>query len=444
MKMHADIRVGIGFGVALIILLFLGYFSFRNNQNFISSRLSIFNSTMVLNNIEQTQSTANLAEEIVAKYVITEDPSFLKSYDNALKAAAEHYQNLRELTVTNRNFQIMLDSFANVGGRKLAIHRKILNESAADHLKGKELINGDVNIRSTIEVNNIIATMRKEENKVLSAKIQISTDNIEKFQLTFILLMMTIVLILIVVLYVINASFKARLMADEKTKQINFELEAFTYSVSHDLRAPLRSIRGFTEVLRDEFGPTMNEEGNRLLGIVMKNASRMGQLIDDLLDFSRMGRKALTFSNINTQQLVKEVMQELMINMKREVIWEIAPLPNLMGDFSMIKQVWVNLISNAIKYSINTPVTKVQIGVHKEGGNVIFYVKDNGVGFDEKYSDKLFKVFQRLHNAKEFEGTGVGLALVHRIITKHNGKVWANARPNEGATFFFYLHNPTL
>lgn len=444
MKLYTNKWIVYGFLTAFLILLGLGYYSFKNNRDIINAREAIFLSNSILKEIEQIQSHAIRVEELLSKYIISGNDDYVDRYKAELKLASKDYSNLSKLINDNPIQLALLDSFRLSGKKKLTLHDRIIEHVERPGQEQVTIIMSAENTALSDKIYAAIDAMRTVENELLRARIDKSRQEIMGFQQVFLMLMLATLGSVAGVFLLVNSSFKSQLMAEEKTKLVNQELEAFTYSVSHDLRAPLRSIRGFTEVLRDEFGPTMNEEGNRLLGIVMKNASRMGQLIDDLLDFSRMGRKALTYSNIDTQQLVEEVKQELAVNVQREVSWEIASLPNIRGDFSMIKQVWINLISNALKYSVNTPVTKVQIGAHEEGGNIVYSVKDNGVGFDEKYSDKLFKVFQRLHNAKEFEGTGVGLALVHRIISKHNGKIWASAKPNEGATFFFYLRNPTL
>ena len=166
----------------------------------------------------------------------------------------------------------------------------------------------------------------------------------------------------------------------------------------------------------------------------------MGQLIDDLLAFSRMGRQEILKTNIDTHKMVEEVIEELIPKVKTKYIhWIIHSLPKVNGDMNTIRQVWINLISNAIKYSGNKERQCIEIGFADQGRQFVFYVKDNGVGFDEKYKDKLFKVFQRLHSTEEFEGTGVGLALVEKIISKHGGKVWAEGKNNEGACFYFSL-----
>ncbi len=232
----------------------------------------------------------------------------------------------------------------------------------------------------------------------------------------------------------------ARHKAEQKVIAINNELEAFTYSVSHDLRAPLRSIDGYSKILQEDYGSTMDGEANRLLEIIRNNARRMGQLIDDLLDFSRLGRKEMEKSTVDMQALVTHIQQELVSQEKdRKIQVKINRLEEVTGDVRMMRQVWVNLISNAIKYSRLQEVADIEIGSNTDGNRVTYFIRDNGVGFDMKYADKLFGVFQRLHKVQEFEGTGVGLALAHRIVSRHGGKIWAEARVNQGATFFFFI-----
>ena len=228
----------------------------------------------------------------------------------------------------------------------------------------------------------------------------------------------------------------------ERTKELevaNKELEAFSYSVSHDLRAPLRSIDGYSRVLIEDYGDKLDEEGKRTLKVIMKNAVRMGQLIDDLLAFSRLGKQNLTKVNLDLSAITQSVVYDFKSQQKRDVEFNIKEVLPVQGDSAMLKQVMTNLVSNAIKYSTKKEKSIVEIGSYAENGSNVYYVKDNGAGFDMQYYDKLFGVFQRLHSANEFEGTGVGLALVQRIITKHGGKVWAEGKIDEGATFYFSL-----
>lgn len=219
----------------------------------------------------------------------------------------------------------------------------------------------------------------------------------------------------------------------------NKELESFSYSVSHDLRAPLRSIGGYSSILIEDYSDKLDAEGRRLLSVISRNAFRMGQLIDDLLSFSRIGKQNLVKVNLNLDSIVRHVIEELHSHRQEQTELIINPILTAQGDSSMLKQVFTNLISNAFKYSNKKDKARIEVGSWKEGDTNVYYVKDNGAGFNMEYYDKLFGVFQRLHSATEFEGTGVGLALVHRIITKHGGKVWAEGKVDEGATFYFSL-----
>jgi two-component system sensor histidine kinase/response regulator len=220
-----------------------------------------------------------------------------------------------------------------------------------------------------------------------------------------------------------------------KLQELNQEMESFSYSVSHDLRAPLRALLGYSEILWEDYNATLNEEGRALIGKIRKGGLRMERLIEDLLVFSKMGRRELSMTEVNMKQLAEKAVEDFP-GTKAKI--SIGPLPPVSGDASLLQQVWANLVSNAIKYSSNKPEPHIDIMATIEGNTVTYSVKDNGAGFDMKYADKLFGVFQRLHG-KEFEGTGIGLATAQRILKKHGGKIWAEAKENEGATFFFSL-----
>ncbi len=233
---------------------------------------------------------------------------------------------------------------------------------------------------------------------------------------------------------------KKVLKRTEELQAVNSEMEAFSYSVSHDLRAPLRGIIGFTTILEEEYVSQLDDEAKRITSVIKINTAKMGNLIDDLLNFSRIGRKPVDKTPIDTNELVKDIIAELSHNgIEDRIEWKIHHLPELKADANTIKQVWINLVSNAIKYSRNNDHPKVEIGSKRDENKITFFVKDNGVGFDEKYKQKLFKVFQRLHSSAEFEGTGVGLAIVEKVISKHGGKVWAEGELNNGACFYFSL-----
>jgi signal transduction histidine kinase len=231
---------------------------------------------------------------------------------------------------------------------------------------------------------------------------------------------------------------------EEKEKQIeaNKELEAFSYSVSHDLRAPLRHIMGFIELLRKTNSSNLDETGIRYLNTISESSLEMGNLIDALLTFSRLSRAELQRTTINSKNMVKRVLKTFSDDFSnRKIELKISELPDSFGDESLINQVWVNLISNAIKYTRNETISVIEIGGTKENGRTVFFIKDNGVGFDMKYSHKLFGVFQRLHKARDFEGIGIGLANVNRIIVRHGGECWVESQVGNGAKFFFSIAN---
>jgi signal transduction histidine kinase len=218
------------------------------------------------------------------------------------------------------------------------------------------------------------------------------------------------------------------------------ELESFSYSVSHDLRAPLRAIDGFSQALVEEYGPTLPVEGQHLLTTVRESAQRMGRLIDDLVGFFRLGTKPLVMAPVDLTVLADSVVRKLQqTNPDRRVAVTVAALPSVRGDPALLRQVLTHLVGNAFKFTRLRPDAQVDLGTRNEGTDVVCFVRDNGAGFDMRYAGKLFGVFQRLHRPDEFEGTGIGLALVQRIIRRHGGRVWADARVNEGATFFFTL-----
>jgi signal transduction histidine kinase len=228
----------------------------------------------------------------------------------------------------------------------------------------------------------------------------------------------------------------------EELDAANRELESFSYSVSHDLRAPLRHITGFAMMLRESATSTLDGEGQRFLTTIVDAATRMGRLIDDLLAFSRVGRTQLARSPVDLNRLIQEAKQEVCADINgRAVSWQVQDLPTVKADPALLRLVFVNLLSNALKYSAKRPQTEIEVGVMPERDDTVVFVRDNGVGFDMQYAHKLFGVFQRLHSNDEFEGTGIGLANVRRIVQRHGGRTWAEGAINRGATFYVSLPN---
>lgn len=234
----------------------------------------------------------------------------------------------------------------------------------------------------------------------------------------------------------LNTDLKINITQLEAT---NKELEFFSYSVSHDLRAPLRAINEYSKIIEEDHQEMLNESIKRLLHNIQHSTQKMETLIDDLLAFSRLGKKEVEKSLINMNKMTENVLQETSKSITHHAVIKINPLHPAEGDYALLHQVWVNLISNAIKYSGKKDKPEIEIGSTETENEITYHVKDNGAGFDMKYADKLFAVFQRLHNTDDFEGTGIGLAMVQRIIIKHAGRIWVQAAINEGATFYFTL-----
>lgn len=266
--------------------------------------------------------------------------------------------------------------------------------------------NGDKNPVSFLSLSSNITEKKIAENKIIKLNLQLEKEVIKR---------------------------------TEDINEAIAELEAFSYSVSHDLRAPLRAITGFSGMLKDEFGKDLNDEANRYLDIIQSGTKQMSQLIDDLLQFSRVGRLEINKMLFDPTPIVQEIFNKEKFSKDSTIEIVQNDLTEIYGDPNMIKLVFTNLILNAIKFSKEVNNPKVVIGIREKDGEANFYVQDNGVGFDMRYSDKLFKVFQRLHTNQEFEGTGVGLAIVARIIHKHGGKVWGESYPDSETVFSFSL-----
>jgi PAS domain S-box-containing protein len=278
----------------------------------------------------------------------------------------------------------------------------------------------------------------KKMNEVLEQKVRERTTELEKKQAELVNNEAALLNL------VEDLNFKSEELKRSTTmlEAANKELEAFTYSVSHDLRSPLRAINGFVNILIEDYSHLLDQEGKRICGIIQNNATKMGQLIDDLLAFSRLIKSDINVSAIDMDDLVKNVIADfgMTTDLSTKKI-TIDQLPETRGDRNMMKQVWVNLISNALKYSSKNKYAEIEIGCFKKDEADVYYIKDNGVGFNMDYAHKLFGVFQRLHGVNDFEGTGVGLAIVHRIISRHQGKIWAEGEVGKGASFYFTLPN---
>lgn len=276
----------------------------------------------------------------------------------------------------------------------------------------------DYNIRATRFDNDEIGTLTSAFNNMLS---EIEKQNAQ--------------------IIALNQNLEAKVRDRTQELEIAYnELEAYSYTVSHDLNAPLRKIDMFIDQYQAKGNAVMDEDGRRTFERIVANTRKMRQLIADLLAFSQLGKKELVKSDVNMKEMVQKILDEQEhLDGKRTIQYKLCDIPNAIADESTLNQVWANFISNALKYSKNNAVSNIEICFKDAGASVIYYIKDNGVGFDMKHYDKLFSAFQRLHTQREFDGTGVGLAIVQRIITRHGGEVWAESAPDQGATFYFSL-----
>jgi len=242
-------------------------------------------------------------------------------------------------------------------------------------------------------------------------------------------------------IYALNSALEQRVI--ERTAQLeaaNQELEAFSYSVSHDLRAPLRAIDGYTRMLMEDYEALLDTDGRRRCSVIRDETRRMGRLIDDLLAFSRLGRTPMQVTVIDMAALASAVFDEVTASTDcAQIEFRLERLPAALGDPALIRQVWANLLANAVKFSAKQPQAVIEVGGQPHGREAVYFVRDNGAGFDMRYAAKLFGVFQRLHSEHEFTGTGVGLAIVQRVIQRHGGRVWAESQIGQGATFYFAL-----
>lgn len=442
-------RILAGFSLVFIGILIIGAVSYRNTAILIAnSRLDTRSHDLLqlLNNVDVAMDEA---ENNHRRYLVTGEVVYLQSFRSLTEQKPTYLKYLKDLTAGSPAQEARVDQLQRLieqqinaetgaiakrdGGGFEAV-RKIALEGAAK--------------RELTAIHRTIGEMEVDERQSLRRRLGESTLSTTN---TIVLLALGALLQLVLlasVYYLIRHDITARRkvaaelqLRGELLEAANKELEAFSYSVSHDLRAPLRHIDGYASLLNKAVGDTLNEKAKRYLQTISDSAKQMGQLIDDLLVFSRMGRQEMLHTTVNLDQLIKTILYDLRLDLQgREISWTIDTLPEVPGDPAMLRQVFVNLISNAIKFTSTRPVAKIAIGLErKSAGEITVFVRDNGVGFDMQYLDKLFGVFQRLHRADEFEGTGIGLANVRRIVHRHGGRVWAEGIPDQGATFFVTL-----
>ncbi len=442
-------RILAGFALVFIGILIISLVSYRNTTVLLRNSAQDTRSHELLQLLGTVAAAMDAAEQSHRRYLVTGEEAYLQQYNTVHDERPTFVRYLRELTADSpeqlarvEQLDRLMTQQANAQARATEQHR----EGGFEAVK-KLALEGAAK-RELAAIHRIIADMETQEHQTLRQRaIQSATWTRKTITLLGLGALLQLVLLAAVYYLIRHDITERRRVAAELQRRgelleaANKELEAFSYSVSHDLRAPLRHIDGYAALLRKAVGDSLNEKAARYLQTISDAAKQMGQLIDDLLVFSRMGRQEMLHTTVNLDQLIKAILYDLRLDLQgRQISWKIEPLPEVPGDPAMLRQVFINLIANAIKFTATRPVAEIAVGIERRSGSeVVIYVRDNGVGFDMQYAPKLFGVFQRLHRSDEFEGTGIGLANVRRIVHRHGGRTWAEGVPDKGATFYVAL-----
>ena len=458
---HASLPV-IALGLGLLSICYLSFASFSSIAEFVRRTNWVDHSHLVRFELEKTISLAKDAQAATRGFAIVGKPEFLAPYATASTELPAIIARLQALTADNpaqaRDTLLLKDAAAQVVatfGHTIELRRN--SPVAANALDFVAAGTGETVLN---RMRVLVARMEERETQLLGQREQEERVSAANTQRLIVGGTVASCLLFAGAFWLLSREVRQRRRADGallaanlellqnagRLETANQELESFTYSISHDLRIPLRAITGYAGMLSEDYGATLDAEGQRLLGVIRDNSKLMGNLIDDLLAFSKFGRKVLSTTSIEMRTLVDSVVAELhgygqspSPTQATRVI--VDDIPAAWGDRAMLRQVWINLVSNALKYSSNTHAPEVRISGRRQGDEIVYAVTDNGVGFDMQYYNKLFGVFQRLHSADKFPGTGVGLAIVKRIVLRHGGRVWAEGSIDQGATFFFALQH---
>ena len=442
-------RILAGFSLVFVGILIISTVSYRNTSLVVANSKLDTRSHELVRLLANIDVTLDEAENNHRRYLITGESLYLDAYRHVVEQKHQFVQYLNNLTDGSPEQQQRVDLLEHLINRQLAAEAGAIDQLASHGFQAVKQLALEGAAKDELKnIHRLIATMESYEQQALQRRVLESASTTTH---TIVLLSIGALLQLVLlaaVYYLIRHDIteRRRVAAElqrrgELLEAANKELESFSYSVSHDLRAPLRHIDGYASLLRKAVADSLNEKAARYLQTISDSAKQMGQLIDDLLVFSRMGRQEMLATTVNLDQLVKTVLYDLRLDLQgREISWTIDQLPEVPGDPAMLRQVFMNLIANAVKFTSTRPLAKIEIGIDRQlSTEIVLFVRDNGVGFDMQYAGKLFGVFQRLHRADEFEGTGIGLANVRRIVHRHGGRTWAEGEPDKGATFYVAL-----
>jgi signal transduction histidine kinase len=444
---------------ALIVLACIGTLSFWSEVRNDKDREWVRHTYLVVGKLQTVRIDITQAETGQRGFMLTGQDRYLKLYGAGVNQVRQDMTELRDLTSDNSGQQQAIQRLDPLIAARLAeLGDGIEVRKRSGLLAGVEAVTRANNGEKWMgQIAAQIGEMRQTETKLLSRRLDTAAASARKIKVAIVCGNALAILILLVAGFVIHRETSRRNRAEQNLKHVNerlerrtadlsetnIELESFAYSVAHDLRAPLRHIAGYSNVLVQDYGPQLDEEGLRYLGKIGDGAQEMGRLVDDLLSLSKIGRQQLSLQKTPLDSILRQVVEDFAPECSgREVEWRIGALSSADCDPALMKQVFANLVSNALKYTRKREHAVIQVGQTKQNHERVIFVRDNGVGFDMQYVGKLFGVFQRLHKARDFEGTGVGLAIVQRIIRKHGGRIWAEAKLDQGATFFFTIGSP--
>ena len=434
-----------GFALAFSAIIIISIVSFNNSLRYISATEKIELKHKTLTEIEVIVSDIKDIALGTSGFVITGNDFFIAQYPTSAENVRSRLNSLRLLAGEDIFIRNYLDTLQILLEQRLKLDEQLITSGKEND--GQALIisgNGEAIMDS---IRSVIKKVENYEQAELKNLYQEKEFNFKSNIITFSTLILVVLTIISILYFLIKKELFVRQKAEEETRQLNVkleavnkELESFTYTVSHDLRAPVRHINGFLDILHKNISEKLDKENLRYFNLIKESTKDMGNLIDDLLTFSRTAKAELNKTKLNLNEAVHQVIQNIQHGLEgKNVEWITDELPEVYGDYTLIKVVLVNLISNAVKFTSKTANPVVTIGSQKYDKIHVIFIKDNGVGFNMNYYSKLFGVFQRLHDTGDFPGTGIGLATVKKIIEKHNGKVWAKSKEGEGATFFFSL-----
>ncbi len=443
----------------LFTMACIGVLSFWSEVRGEKDRAWVRHTYLVVEKLQAVRIDITQAETGQRGFMLTGQQRYLKLYRAGVSQVREDVKELPDLIADNpteRESIQRLDPL--IAARLTELGEGIEVRKRSGLLAGVQAVTRANNGEQWMgQIAAQIGEMRQTEDRLLSERLDAQAASTRKIKVVIVLGNVLAILILLVKGFVIHWETGKRNLAEQSLKQANerlerrtaelsetnTELESFAYSVAHDLRAPLRHIAGYSNVLVQDYGPRLDVEGVRCLGKIEECAHKMGCLVDDLLNLSQVGRQKLSIQDASLDSLLAEVVADFAPECAgRDVEWRIGDLFSAECDPGLMKQVFVNLLSNAVKYTGKQEHAAIQVGQTTQNGERVIFVRDNGAGFEMQYAGKLFGVFQRLHKARDFEGTGVGLAIVQRIIRKHGGRIWAEAELNQGATFFFTIGSP--